>query len=191
MLWELFRRTPIDIIRRRYPDSTVTTTAKKNIFKITKHNTPTYIVKYFTNKEQFNKEAGIIRSLPDWWGLKCVDTFSVGNRHFIVTEEIPNIPWSSYSNCNTCDVADFLYSQIDWLFEKRITHRGLHLGNVLLERGGKRAIIVDFEDCVLYSSDSELYYTYKESFKHFPHALMHMMYRLLHQYTVIVWNRCH
>jgi len=190
MMWLLFHRTPAGIIRRHYSHSVVTPGAKKNTFKIIKQNTPTYIAKYFTDKALFDKEVGIIRSLPAWWGLTFVNAFSAGHHHFIITEEIPHVPWSSYNNSNTDDVADFLYSQIDWLFEKRITCRELRLDDVLLDRDRKKAIIIDFEPCVLNSSDPELYYTYKESFKIFPYELASVMHKLLHKYTCIVWTRC-
>ena len=104
----------------------------------------------------YNNEVTVLSKLPDWWGFHLKDSFKEGDFRIIVTSEIPNCKWNTYTGDNDDSIAATLYKQIEWLHKHNIAHNDLELKNVMLDCDNKKATIIDFEKSTVGASKSAM-----------------------------------
>ena len=95
--------------------------------------------------DAYRTEVKILTMLPSWWGIRVVDTFKTTLNRVIVTNEVSNVPWTSYKKgSNDVKIAELLLKQIKWLHSHGIAHNDLELKNILLTESAT-PVIIDFE----------------------------------------------
>lgn len=111
----------------------------------------------------YNTEVRILKMLPDWWPIHLMDNFKTDLNRVIVTNEITNVPWASYTNDKEQDrqIAQQLIEQIHWLHSKKIAHSDLELKNILLTNVGS-PVIIDFEKSVLRATKEQMNDDYRK-----------------------------
>jgi len=105
----------------------------------------------------YNTEVQILKMLPAWWPIHLVAHFKTEANRVIVTNEVANKPWSSYTPNKARDmqIAQQLLEQIHWLHSKKIAHCDLELKNILLTTS-ESPVIIDFEKSILYATKEEM-----------------------------------
>lgn len=147
-------------VLEKYPDFYITplgSTSHTNVLKLTKDD-KYYIAKsvWFDSdnasnearaQRAFETEVSILKSLPDSWPVKYIDSFvsASGLNRIIITTEFENCKWSTLRRENYETIARSIERQLRWLHANNISHGDLELKNILLSCDQKSAVIIDFE----------------------------------------------
>jgi len=149
-------------LEERFPDyriSPIGTTRHFNVLRLSKDGYPTLVAKTIwhdasnpdgdmgikAQDNAYRTEVKILNMLPSWWGVHIVDNFKTTLNRVIVTNEVINVPWTSYKKgSNDLIIAERLLKQIKWLHSRGIAHNDLELKNILLTES-VTPVIIDFE----------------------------------------------
>jgi len=149
-------------LQGRFPDyriSPIGTTRHFNVLRLSKDGYPTLVAKTIwhdasnpdgdmgikAQDNAYRTEVKILNMLPSWWGVHIVDNFKTPLNRVIVTNEVRNVPWTSYKKgSNDLKIAELLLKQIKWLHSHGIAHNDLELKNILLTES-VTPVIIDFE----------------------------------------------
>lgn len=160
-------------LQEKFPDYTISsigTTRHKNVLRLSKDGHPTLVAKTIwhdsddpegnmgikAQDKAYRTEAQILKMLPEWWGIYLIDNFKTPLNRVIVTNEIINVPWSSYKQgTNDRVIAELLFKQIQWLHSHHIAHNDLELKNILLTDSAT-PLIIDFEKSSLDTTKEQM-----------------------------------
>jgi len=149
-------------LQERFPDyriSPIGTTRHLNVVRLSNDGYPTLVAKTIwhdasdpdgdmgikAQDDAYRTEVKILKLLPSWWGIRVVDNFKTALNRVIVTNEVRNVPWTSYKKgSNDLNIAECLLKQIKWLHSHGIAHNDLELKNILLTES-VTPVIIDFE----------------------------------------------
>ncbi len=92
----------------------------------------------------YRMERTVLSKLPEWWGLRLIDSFCRSPFRIIVTNEIENRPLGKSEKIPT-SALNSIRRQIEWLEDNKICHGDLELKNILFSPDRKKATIIDFE----------------------------------------------
>ena len=176
MLNEIFKAE----LQERFPTYTIQRveyTRHGNVLRLVNEGAPNLIAKTIwhdaseplgdmgieAQDNAYNTEVRILKMLPDWWPIHLMDNFKTDLNRVIVTNEITNVPWASYTNDKEQDkqIAQQLLEQIHWLHSKKIAHSDLELKNILLTNVGS-PVIIDFEKSVLRATKEQMNDDYRK-----------------------------
>jgi tRNA A-37 threonylcarbamoyl transferase component Bud32 len=161
-------------VQVRFPDYKLTplgNTTHTNVVRLSKEGYPSLVAKTIwhdisepdgdmgikAQDNAYKTEVKILSMLPPWWGIQLIDHFKTNMNRVIITNEVVNVPWSSYKG-NDRLMATILSKQIKWLHLHKIAHNDLELKNILLTEKG--CIIIDFEKATFMSSKENMYHDY-------------------------------
>jgi tRNA A-37 threonylcarbamoyl transferase component Bud32 len=177
-------------LQERFTDYKITpigTTRHKNVLRLSKDGHPALVAKTIwhdasepkgdmgieAQDKAYRTEVKILKMLPKWWGLHLVDNFKTSLNRVIVTNEVKNIPWSSYKKgANDIVIAERLFKQIQWLHLHNISHNDLELKNILLADSAT-PLIIDFEKSSLAAKKKQIKNDYTmllENMKEYPNT---------------------
>jgi tRNA A-37 threonylcarbamoyl transferase component Bud32 len=160
-------------IQERFPDykiSPIKTTRHINVLRLSKDGHPALVAKTIwhdasdpegdmgikVQDKAYRTEVKILKMLPSWWGIHHVDNFKTSMNRVIVTNEVLNVPWSSYKKgANDVAIANRIFKQLQWLRSHNIAHGDLELKNILLTESAT-PLIIDFEKSTLKATKDQI-----------------------------------
>jgi tRNA A-37 threonylcarbamoyl transferase component Bud32 len=160
-------------LQERFPEYTihpVKTTHHTNVLRLVKDGYPTFIAKTIwhdmsdpegnmgikAQDKAYRTEVKILKLLPKWWGIHLIDNFKTLLNRVIVTNEIINVPWTSYKKgTHDVEIAKCICKQLQWLHSHKIAHKDLELKNILLTDSA-RPLIIDFEKSSLMATKEQM-----------------------------------
>ena len=97
-----------------------------------------------------------VKELPKWWGLQLVKNFKTKLNRVIITNEIENVPWTTYiKGKNDKEIAEKLFKQITYLHSHKILQNDFELKNILLTYDNL-PILIDFEKSILNANKQQI-----------------------------------
>jgi len=187
-------------LQERFPNyiiSPIRTTRHDNVLRLSKDGYPTLVAKTIwhdvsdpegdmgikAQDNAYRTEVKILKMLPEWWGIHLVDNFKTSINRVIVTNEVINLPWSSYKKgTNDVVITELLFKQIRWLHSHEIAHNDLELKNILLTNSAT-PLIIDFEKSTFLATKEQMKNDYNvllENMKEYPNtesiAIIHNNY---------------
>jgi tRNA A-37 threonylcarbamoyl transferase component Bud32 len=145
-------------LRLHFPDAVFTSATPNNHTNIAKfsHDGQSYFAKYpeTDDSRSFSKEVSILKSLPDWWGLRHVTSYEAGGRAIIVTNALNEQSWRLYGPAENEKYFAALSRQLNWLHGQHIAHFDLALKNVLHTLDGP--VIIDFDRSVIGANERQM-----------------------------------
>ena len=160
-------------LQERFPDYTihpVETTHHTNVLRLSKDGHPTLIAKTIwhdmsdpdgdmgikAQDKAYRTEVKILKLLPRWWRIRLIDNFKTPLNRVIVTNEIINVPWTSYKKgTHDVEIAKLVCKQLQWLHSHKISHNDLELKNILLTDSAE-PLIIDFEKSSLMATKEQM-----------------------------------
>jgi len=160
-------------VQKRFLDYTIVplkNTSDTNVVRLSKEGSPTLVAKTIWHdkddpmgdmgikeiNKRYKTEVKILKMLPKWWKIQHRDHFQTKENRVIVTNEIENMPWTTYKKGQGDElIVKELFKQIRWLHAHKIAHNDLLFKNILLTDSG-HPVIIDFEKAILTAKPPEM-----------------------------------
>lgn len=162
----------LNSLRLHFPDAVFTSATPNNHTNIAKfrHGGQSYFAKYpeTDDSRSFSNEVSILKSLPEWWGLRHITSYEADGRAIIVTNALNEQSWRVYDPAENEKYAEALCKQLQWLHTQGIAHADLVLKNILNTPEGP--VIIDFDRSILNPTPRQIYGDWKALYNAFNHS---------------------